>query len=174
MAKKRKARTSEAGSAPVEAAPPTTRARRRVDVPADVPVPRWVPWLVYALLTLLLFGAFVFSNQMLFGSDTLGLGYMARKFYADAVRAGDFPLWNPLLLGGTPFLEALSGGDSLYPTALLLFVMEPFRALGWKLVLHVFLAGPFMYGWTRRLGVSRAAALVASVAYLLAPYFVPL
>ena len=137
-------------------------------------LPAWLPWGLYGTLSLLLFGAFVFSSQMLFGSDTMGLGYMARQFYADAVRSGDFPLWSPNLLGGVPFLEAISGGDSLYPTALLLFVMAPYRALGWKLVLHVFLAGVFMHGWTRSLGATRAAALVAGTGYLLAPFMVTL
>ncbi len=141
---------------------------------AEVTVPKWVPWTVYGVLTIGLFAAFIFSDQMLYGGDTLALGYTARKFYADQLRAGHFPLWNPLLLGGTPFLEALSGGDSLYPSALLLVLMAPFRALGWKLVIHVFLAGVFMFGWTRRLGVSRASALVAGVAYMMAPYFVTL
>ena len=140
----------------------------------DTALPAWLPWCLYGALSLLLFGAFVFSNQMLFGSDTMGLGYMARHFYASAVRSGDFPLWSPNLLGGVPFLEAMSGGDSLYPTALLLFVIEPYRALGWKLVLHVFLAGIFMHGWTRSLGATRAAALVAGTGYLLAPFMVTL
>jgi hypothetical protein len=129
---------------------------------------------LYAVLTLMLFASFVFSDRMLTGQDTLSLGYMAREFYAEAVRGGDFPLWNPYILGGVPFLEALSGGDSLYPTALLLFVMEPYRALGWKLVLHVFAAGLFMYGWTRSLGLARGAALVAGTAWLLAPVMVTL
>ena len=141
---------------------------------ADKTLPAWLPWVLYGALSLLLFGAFVFSSQMLFGSDTMGLGYMARQFYAGAVRSGDFPLWSPNLLGGVPFLEAISGGDSLYPTALLLFVMAPYRALGWKLVLHVFLAGVFMHGWTRSLGATRAAALVAGTGYLLAPFMVTL
>ena len=140
----------------------------------DTALPAWLPWCLYGALSLLLFGAFVFSEQMLLGHDTLGLGYTARAFYTDALRSGYFPLWNPYLLGGVPFLEALSGGDSLYPTALLLLVLEPYRALGWKLVLHVFLAGLFMYGWTRSLGASRAAALVAGTAYLLAPFLVTL
>ena len=162
MAKRRGARAEQGNHA------------RSAEPAEDLLIPSWLPWVVYGILTLLLFGAFVFSSQMLFGSDTLGLGYMARKFYADAVQGGDFPLWNPYLLGGVPFVEALSGGDSLYPTALLLFVMAPYRALGWKLVLHVFLAGLFMYGWTRRLGVGRGAALVAGTAYLLAPFMVTL
>ncbi len=167
MAKKKRAKAGQG-----DAAPSAPSARTSAAAPGAVA--GWVPWALYGLLTLVLFGAFVFSRQMLFGSDTLGLGYMARKFYADALRAGHFPLWNPSLLGGVPFLEALSGGDSLYPTALLLLVMEPYRALGWKLVVHVFAAGLFMFGWTRRLGVSRGGSLVAGTAYLLAPFMVTL
>ncbi len=137
-------------------------------------VPGWLPPVLYGVLTLFLFRRFVISGEMLFGMDTLSLGYMARAFYAEALRGGIFPLWNPILLGGTPFLDSLAGGDSLYPTALLLLIMEPFRALGWKLVLHVFLAGLFTFGWIRSLGCSRPAALLAGVAYLLAPHMVTL
>jgi hypothetical protein len=131
---------------------------------------------VFVVATLWVFRAFVFSDQMLYGNDTLSLGYVARAFYADALkRLGTFPLWNPHILGGTPFFEALSGGDSLYPPSLLLLlIMAPYRALGWKLVLHILAAGFFMFGWTRRLGCSRAAALVAGVGFMLAPVLVSL
>jgi hypothetical protein len=136
----------------------------------------WLPAAVFIGLTLLLFREFVFGDQMLVGQDTLGLGYTARAFYADALRVfGSIPRWAPQILGGTPFIEALAAGDSLYPpSVLLLLVMEPYRALGWKLVLHVALAGFFMFGWMRTVGVSRAASLVAGVGYMLAPFFVSL
>ena len=121
-----------------------------------VQIPSWVPVILYGVVTLFLFRGFVFSREMLFGSDTLALGYMAREFYATAMSGEGFPLWNPIILGGTPFIESLAGGDSLYPpSALLLFLLDPYRALGWKLVLHVFFAGIFMYGWIRRLGCDR-------------------
>ena len=138
-------------------------------------MPSWLPPVLYGALTLLLFRGFVFSRDMLYGSDTLALGYMAREFYANAVSGGGFPLWNPIILGGTPFIESLAGGDSLYPpSALLLFLLDPYRALGWKLVLHVFFAGIFMYGWIRRLGLSQPSALLAGLAYALAPFMVSL
>ena len=139
-------------------------------------IPNWLPPVLYAVLTLFLFRDFVFSRDMLHGSDTLALGYMAREFYANAVKGpGGFPFWNPIILGGTPFLESLAGGDSLYPpSAILLMLLAPHRALGWKLVLHVFLASVFMYGWIRRLGLSRASALLAGLAYGLAPFMVSL
>lgn len=178
MAKRKRTKPERGGgSAAGEAAGPgssAVRGRARGSSAATPELPAWLPWAVYGLATVVLFAVFIFSSRMLYGGDTMALGYMARKFYADELRAGHFPLWNPLLLGGTPFLEALSGGDSLYPTAVLLLVVEPFRALGWKLVLHVFAAGPFMYAWTRRLGASRSGALVAGLAYMMAPYFVTL
>ncbi|HSG46598.1 MAG TPA: hypothetical protein VLA43_02170, partial [Longimicrobiales bacterium] len=135
----------------------------------------WLPPVVFGVLTLVLFRDFVFSGERLFGVDTEAMGYMARAFYAEELARGNFPGWNPLLLGGTPFLGSLAGGDSLYPPSLiLLLLLEPYRALGWKLVLHVFLAGVGMYGWTRSLGVSRAAGMVAGVGYLVAPFLVTL
>ncbi|MBT8397448.1 MAG: hypothetical protein KJN92_10800, partial [Gemmatimonadetes bacterium] len=136
--------------------------------------PKWLPPVLYGAVTLLLFRRFVFSGEMLLGQDTLSLGLVARDFFAQALKSGVFPLWNPVILGGTPFLDSLAGGDSLYPTSILLVLMEPFRALGWKLVLHVFGAGLFAYGWIRALGRSREAALLSGLAYLLAPFMVTL
>lgn len=140
----------------------------------DLELPRWLPPVLFGAVTLLLFRKFVFSGSMLLGMDTLSLGFVARDFFAGALKSGTFPLWNPIILGGTPFLDSLAGGDSLYPTSLLLLLMEPFRALGWKLVIHVFLGGLFMYGWVRALGRSRPAALLSGLAFLLAPFMVTL
>ena len=138
-------------------------------------LPAWGVVLLFAAAAVFLFREFVFSDRMLVGQDTFALGYAARAFYAEALRSTGYPLWNPQILGGTPFLESLAGGDSLYPPSLLLLQLtETYRALGWKLVLHVFLAGCFMYGWVRTLGGSKGAALVSGTAYLLAPYMVTL
>jgi hypothetical protein len=171
--RKDKDRNAEKGGG---AAPSGGTAREAQAGEGIPPVPAWAPAALFLGLTVLLFRDFIFSDQMLFGSDTLGLGYVARAFYAEVLTSlGMFPRWSPLILGGTPFLEALSSGDSLYPpSALLLMVMEPYRALGWKLVLHVAAAGFFMFGWIRAIGGSRPAALVAGTAYMLAPFFVTL
>lgn len=139
-------------------------------------IPGWLPWTLFLGLTVFLFRAFVFSDAMLYGSDTLAAGYTGRAIYANALaELARIPGWQPNFLGGTPFVEALSGGDSFYPPSLLLLILvEPYRALGWKLVVHVAAAGFFMFLWVRALGVSRAAALVAGTGYMLAPVFVGL
>ncbi len=151
-------RETRAGKGP--RGPGGTPEGRRRRLGEDLDLPGWLPPVLYGAVTLLLFRKFVFTGEMLYGSDTLALGFVARNFFAQALRQGIFPLWNPIILGGTPFLDSLAGGDSLYPTSILLVLMEPYRALGWKLVLHVFLAGLFTYGWIRALGRSRAAALL--------------
>lgn len=139
-------------------------------------IPGWLPCAVFLGLTVFLFRAFIFSDAMLYGSDTLAAGYTGRAIYARALaELGRIPGWVPQFLGGTPFVEALSGGDSFYPPSLLLLILvEPYRALGWKLVVHVAAAGFFMFLWVRALEVSRAAALVAGTGYMLAPVFVGL
>ena len=143
--------------------------------PASV-VPRWAPWVLFPALGIMLFASFIFSDAMLVGTDTLAGGYHARALYAEDIRElGRVPLWQPEALGGTPYIEALSAGDALYPPSLLLLLLtETYRSLGWKLILHVIVAGFFMFGWTRALGVSRGAALVSGVGYMLAPVMVSL
>ncbi|MEX2530317.1 MAG: hypothetical protein WD960_06045 [Gemmatimonadota bacterium] len=166
--KRRRERREAGGQGRGESAPPGA-------VEALDRVPGWAVMTAFALATLLLFREFVFSDVMLFGSDTLALGYMARAFYADALQSTGFPLWNPIILGGTPFIESLAGGDSLHPlSVLLLLLTDTYRAIGWKLVLHVFLAGVFMFAWLRVLGTSRGAAAVGGLAFLLAPHMVTL
>ena len=139
-------------------------------------VPSWVPWVVFPGLTIVLFGTFIFSDLMLYGVDTIPAGIVARDAFMDGLReVGRLPRWQPGLLGGVPFLESLSFADSLYPpTFLFLMLADLHRALGWKMVLHVALAGFFAFGWMRALGTSRAAALVSGVGYMLAPVFVSL
>ena len=140
----------------------------------DLRVPWWGTAALFVVAAAVLFREFVFSDAMLYGEDTLALGYMARAFFVERITGGDFPLWAPRLLGGVPTVEAIYGGDAIYPTSLLYFVAEAYRALGWKLVLHILGGGFFMYGWTRSIGMGRAAATAGGLAWLLAPVIVTL
>ena len=139
-----------------------------------IPIQWWLPGALFLLATVVLFGEFIFSDRMLHGDDILALGYMARDFFAERLSAGDLPLWAPRLLGGVPTLESISAADGVYPTSLLYFVMDSYRAVGWRMVLHVLAAGFFMYGWSRSLELSRAAATIGGLGWLMAPVMVTL
>lgn len=139
-------------------------------------IPQWVPFVVMAVLTLLLFREYLLSGPgaMLLGQDTIAAGIMFRKFFVEHIRAlGRLPLWNPYLFGGVPTIEAGSG-DILYPASLLHFLLPLTSALAWKLILHVYLAGIFMYLAARAFGASRLVALFAGSSYLLSANLVSL
>src|SRR5688572_18598974 len=129
-----------------------------------------------AVLTLLVFREYLLSGEgsMLLGQDTIAAGIMFRKFFVEHIRAlGRLPLWNPYLFGGVPTIEAGSG-DILYPASVLHFVLPLTSALAWKLILHVYLAGVFMYLAARAFGTRRLVALFAGSAYLLSANLVSL
>lgn len=128
--------------------------------------------MIYALITIILFREVVFGGARLLGVDNLELGLFARDFYTDFIRNFHrFPLWQPLLYGGMPFIDGMHG-DIFYPPSLSLFFMNAETMWGWKMLLHIFLAGCFTYIWLRRIAVSRNAAFVGGLIYMASPLLV--
>ena len=64
-------------------------------------------WLMIGLLlvpVMVLYASFLFSDQMLFGSDTMA-SLDARTLYASELKQGRFPLWFPTRLSGMPTVD---------------------------------------------------------------------
>jgi hypothetical protein len=85
--------------------------------------------------------------------------------------SGEWPLWNPYLGNGAPLLANLQTGF-FYPPNLLYFVIPVEHALTLSIILHLMLAGLFMYLYTRQLGLQPFAATVSSLAYMLSGYII--
>jgi hypothetical protein len=129
-------------------------------------IPRWLPIAAYAFVTIVLFREAIFTGAALMGTDTYFLSYFARDFYTDFVReVGRFPLWDPLLFGGLPFVEGMHG-DIFYPPSLALFFLDARAMWTWKMALHVFLAGAFTYLWLRGLGLRRGPAFFGGLVFM--------
>jgi hypothetical protein len=148
---------------------------RQVITPANttaaLPAPRFAfGWasLVYALCTLslaypALAGRFLVNSH----SDQYVAGYAFREFAASTLRAtGQFPLWNPYLFGGMPYIAAMHG-DIFYPTFLLRMVLPTDVAMTWGFIIHVFLSGLFTFGFLRAIGYSFYGSLVGGIAYMM-------
>lgn len=100
-------------------------------------------------------------------SDQYIAGYPFREFAAASLRAGEgFPLWNPYLFGGMPYVAAMHG-DIFYPTFLLRLVLPTDVAMTWGMILHLMLAGFAGYGFLRVIGVGFHAALLGGIAYMM-------
>jgi hypothetical protein len=142
--------------------------------PESSPYFALVAFAIILVALLILFSDFVFSDRMLYGSDTLQAGYYFRSFYVDYVHEhGAVPQWNPYIFGGLPYVEAFHG-DIFYPLSALKFIGELKRMLGWTLILHIYLAGIFMYLTARQFRLSKIAALFSAVTYMFAAYLVSL
>lgn len=136
---------------------------------------RWyVPIVFICLLIALvvLFSDFIFSDQMLSGSDTLQQGYTFREFYVEHFKEyHEVPQWIPYYFGGMPYIEAFHG-DIFYPFSILKFVMPLKRALGWLLFLHIYGAGLCMYFAARQFKLSKTASLFSAAIYMFSSYLV--
>ncbi|MDH5235319.1 MAG: YfhO family protein, partial [Gemmatimonadota bacterium] len=100
-------------------------------------------------------------------SDQYIAGYAFREFAAASLRAGNgFPLWNPYLMGGMPYVAAMHG-DIFYPTFLLRLVLPTDAAMTWGMILHLMLAGVAGYAFLRALRIGFHAALLGGLAYMM-------
>lgn len=120
-----------------------------------------------ALLALAFYREFVFGpGRMLFGTDMIDQAFQLRQFGVEEIRSGrGFPLWNPFVYGGLPYLAVLPG-PVFYPTSLLYLLMPLHRAIGWTFVLHMALAGVLAYAAGRAIRLRPPAAAVAGLAFM--------
>lgn len=147
------------------AAPPVLPPRREY-VPAR-------PHLV-ALAVVTLFVA-VLALPMLSGrwlasphGDQYSSAYAFYAWEATEWRStGSLPLWNPMIMGGLPFLAVVTHGDILYPTALLRAFLPVHVVMNVAFLIHYILAGFFMYLFLRRFAVSWTGAVTGALAYQL-------
>lgn len=125
-----------------------------------------------ALIVVIVFTPFLFSDKMLYSSDTLS-GLDSRVFLKNSlVKCHQYPVWFNTRLGGMPSIDAMFG-DAMYLPSLLLYVTQPVhRSLGLRLVLHVFPAGLFFFLLLRR-GFKMPAFIagIGAAFYMLNPEF---
>jgi len=137
----------------------------------------WFVPIVFALLfiaVILLFGEFVFSDRMLFGSDILNAAYSFKIILIDHwEQFKSVPQWDPYSFGGMPYVESFHG-DIFYPLTMVKFIFPLHRVLGWTWLIHIFLAGLFMYMAARQLKLGKIAALMSGISYMYASYFISL
>ncbi len=139
--------------------------------PASRATPRYAAlWAagVY-LLALALLGWPGFLGKFLVSpiSDQYIGGYAVREFGTSVLRqTGHWPIWNPYLFGGMPYVGAMNG-DIFYPTFVLRLLMPADIAVTWAFMIHVFLAGWLTYLFLRAAGMGFWGALVAGLAYMM-------
>jgi hypothetical protein len=123
-------------------------------------------------MTFLFFLPFIFSGDMIYGSDTLN-GIYTRIYYADFFKQyHTFPRLLSVTLSGMPTLDAFMG-DMLYPPAALQFILSVPKALGYKYLISVFVSGVFMFLFLfRGLSLRKDVSLLGALCFMFNTEFV--
>jgi hypothetical protein len=122
--------------------------------------------LVLAALLAVTFWRVLFGGEAFFYRDYGFLGYPFAHFHRECFWSGDFfPLWNPYVNCGAPFL-AQWNTLCLYPGALIYLLLPLPWSLGFFCVAHLFLGGVGMRALADRWTGSRFGAAVAGVAFV--------
>src|SRR5271156_1891868 len=119
---------------------------------------------VVGLILAALLLAFALQDTLLTakGTDTISEFVAWRAYFADSLRSGHIPLWNPYTYGGQPFLGGFESAV-LYPPNLLFVVMPLGPALNFSVFLHLILLGWGMQRWAAQRGLSPLAAGLAGL-----------
>lgn len=122
--------------------------------------------LILAALLAVTFWRVLFGGEAFFYRDYGFLGYPFAYFHRECFWSGDFfPLWNPYVNCGAPFL-AQWNTLCLYPGALIYLLLPLPWSLGFFCVAHLFLGGMGMRALAERWTGSRFGAAVAGVAFV--------
>lgn len=122
--------------------------------------------LVLAALLAVTFWSVLFGGEAFFYRDYGFLGYPFAHFHRECFWSGDFfPLWNPYVNCGAPFL-AQWNTLCLYPGALIYLLLPLPWSLGFFCVAHLFLGGMGMRALAERWTGSRFGAAVTGVAFV--------
>ena len=106
----------------------------------------------------------VAQNELL--SDVSLYYYPYAHYAMERLSQGEFPLWNPYMLGGAPFFAAAQGAV-LDPINLLTFTAGPLAYWTWGAFIRLALLGYGFYGFLRALGRGMAGALAGGVTFML-------
>lgn len=139
---------------------------------------RFLPYLPVWLLPLILFARPLFLGEALFWGTPLLQFAPWWRYAAETLRAGELPLWNPLVGMGAPLLANYQTG-LFYPSNWLYLLLDTaggLPALTWGMALgaalHLGWAGTGMARLARRLGLGTLAQTVSGLAFGLCGYLV--
>ncbi len=132
---------------------------REVPIPGDFIVGVYYPWLDYKWG----YPAGVPVKNPI-TADIPSFIYPMQTFAIDILKSGKLPLWNPLILTGTPLLANFQSAP-FSPLNILYFLMDKLSAWTFQIILQHFFALIFTYFLLRSWKVSKIGSLLGGVVF---------
>lgn len=121
---------------------------------------------VILFLPLIMFADVLFTAKDIVLSNSINdiaMHYVhLRSFGFGELSKGNFPLWNPHIFCGIPFVGGFLSA-MFYPPNLIFLLLPLSAAINWCIVLHLLLMGIFTYFWSACRGLSAIACTAAAV-----------
>lgn len=126
---------------------------------------------VLLILPLLYFYPALIGKIALVQGDGWSQNLGVRVLIGRMIASGHLPLWNPYIFAGTPLLASIYPG-ALYPPNWLFALFSPGAAMHLVVITtyHIALVGTYLYA--RKIGATRAGALIAGIAFTFGGYMI--
>lgn len=124
--------------------------------------------LIILFLTLLFFWKIaIHSDQMIYpAKDIINYFSFLRGYFANSLKQyGEFPLWNPYVFSGYPFIGNPQSGI-FYPINILFIIFPTNLVFGYVFVLDIFLIGLFAYLFCRAIHLDKYSSLVSAIIFM--------
>lgn len=114
---------------------------------------------------ILFWNSIVWTGRTLFFDLIYRYYYPFSSFLSYSIHAKQIPLWNPFLYSGMPFLANLQTAV-FYPFTYIFVIFEYPLALKIYLILHVFMAGLFMFYLCRNFAMGYLGSIASAVVFM--------
>jgi len=128
----------------------------QIPIPGDILLRVYKPWLDYH------WGPVALKNPIL--TDVVSFTYPMQTYAISQLLSGIWPLWNPLILAGTPLLANFQSAPFSITNPFYL-VFDTNTAWSLRVISQHFLAGAFTYLLLRNWKISKAGSLIGSVLF---------
>lgn len=118
------------------------------------------------LLTVVFFWENIFKGEVFYFGDNFNFFVPNKVFLVENIKKGIFPLWNPLIFSGVPYIADL-GIFPFYPGNIFFFLFPPLKAISYLAIFEIFLAGFFMYLYLVKLGFGKFLGFLGAVLFML-------
>jgi hypothetical protein len=130
-----------------------------------------IPIFILAGLTVIFFSDILFQHKIFIHRDLSRFFYPLREFSANELLRLRMPLWNPYIHCGSPHLAELQT-CVFYPLSAV-YLLFPFPvAFNYFIVLHIFLAGLFVYMLMREWGYYEHACILSASVFMFSGYLI--
>ncbi|MCX5687867.1 MAG: YfhO family protein [Candidatus Omnitrophica bacterium] len=134
-------------------------------------VSKTIPIFILVGLAIVFFSDVLFQNKIFIHRDLSRFFYPLREFSATQFLSGKIPLWDPYIQCGSPHLAELQT-CVFYPLSVVYLLFSYPQAFNYFIIIHIILAGLFIYILMRNWGYSSHASFLSAVIFMFSGYII--